>query len=279
MTKLNGVAVGTVIVAMGLQLAGSAQATDAAENGRAISQEVGVTVSDYEYKEPGLMSLEAVKLGLEYSLKVPISTGWFVKGDFRYANGRADYESNGSGKSDDHTDWYQEWRLLAGYDFTFGDHTVGPYSGLGYRHLYNDGRGLTTTGHVGYQRESQYVYLPIGVVHRVKFGERSKLTTTLEYDYLIRGRQKSEFSDLEDYGWLYFENHTNKQRHGYGLRASVMYQFGSFSVGPYAHYWHIKDSERDTGLAVDGSGTVWLVTSTEPENKTRELGLKAAFNF
>jgi hypothetical protein len=42
-----------------------------------------------------------------------------------------------------------------------------PYAGLGFRYLYNDLRGTSSTGAIGYRRESHYFYVPLGVTLRV----------------------------------------------------------------------------------------------------------------
>lgn len=254
----------------------------------AISQQVGLTASTYKYTEDDLMSLKGNKLGFDYGLRFPISSGWFGGADFRYARGKVDYESNGTGTMENNTNWYAEWRLLSGYDFAFGNHTVGPYTGLGFRYLFHDGRGTTSTGHLGYRRESRYTYLPIGLAHRWSFNDHMKLTTTIEYDYLLQGRQTSEFGDVYE-GYVTTAGTTltsveaakNDQKHGHGWRGSVMLNFGNWTMGPYASYWRITDSEIDYIRAVDDAGNHWQFTAAlyEPKNSTKEMGFKASYMF
>jgi len=273
-------------MAAGMMATGEAVAQGGSATADAISQAVGITASSYKYTEDDVMSLKGTKLGFDYGLRFPISGGWFGRGDFRYARGKVDYESNGSGTMENNTNWYTEWRLLTGYDFAFGNHTLGPYTGLGFRYLFHDGRGTSSTGGIGYRRESRYLYLPIGLTHRWSFGERSSLTTTIEYDYLIEGRQTSELGDgagqvTTPAGTtiVSMEPLKNDQKHGHGWRGSVMLGLGNWSMGPYASYWRISDSELDSAYGVDNLGGWWILTGYEPKNKTREVGAKLAYTF
>lgn len=289
MTKLNGIALGTVVAAMGLPLAGQAQAVDTVNKEPPVTHTIGLGASDYEYREPGVMSLEAIKVGFDYSATVPFSTSWYFKGDFSYAYGRADYESVSTGSSDDHKDWHTDARALVGYDFKFGSHAIGPYSGVGYRILSNDLRGTSSTGHTGYRRLSQYYYLPIGMAHRWSFGERVKLTTTIEYDYLVKGQQTTKMGDVYEgtttpagTTLVSVDDAKNEQKHGYGYRASIMMGIGNWTFGPYASYWRIDDSEDDDNIeAVDDVGDPWVFTGAvyEPKNRTREAGFKVFYSF
>lgn len=275
-------------MAAGMLATGAAVAAEDTSASDGVSQAIGVSATSYKYTEDDLMSLKGTKLGIDYNLRFDIGQGWFVRGDARYARGKLDYESNGTGTSKNNTNWYLEPRLVAGYDFAFGNHTLGPYTGLGFRYLYHDGRGTTSTGHLGYRRESRYFYLPLGLTHRWSLGERTALTTTIEYDYLIEGRQTSEMGDV-------FVGETtpagttltsvdaakNDQKTGHGWRGSVMMQMGNWTFGPYASYWRISNSEIDYVHAEDNVGTRWVFTAPlyEPKNKTTEAGVKVFYVF
>lgn len=247
-----------------------------------ISQEIGLAVSNYKYEEKDLMSLKAVKAGIDYSVKFSLASGWFIKGDARYAYGDADYNSNRTGSADGESDWYTEWRLTSGYDFALDSHTLSPYVGLGYRYLFNDGRGLTSTGHVGYRRESRYVYLPLGLRHTMVLSAQSRLVNTVEYDRLLQGRQRTVLSDTEGYyGWLDVGDVTNKQKRGYGVRLSSMYHMRGWSLGPYASYWKIAESEEASNESTHSAlpGFVIIRYWVEPANTTREAGFKVSYTF
>lgn len=233
--------------------------------------EVGVTFSGYKYTEPGLLTLKANKIGIDYSGTYAFgsewpnrSEGWFVRGDVRFATGKVDYSSSLSGSINNRPDRYYELRGFVGKDFHFANYTLSPYAGLGYRNLYNDLRGVTSTGARGYRRESNYLTLPIGVAHRMNLANQRQLLTTLEFDYLIRGRQDSSLSDATPAT----ADVSNTQRNGFGLRLGAMVRFPTWSVGPFLNLWRIKDSDRT------GAGLIF-----EPRNNTYEFGVKAAYAF
>ncbi len=114
--------------------------------------------------------------------------------DLRSSYGSLKYQ--GSGTLDDVPDWIFETRAVIGRDYLTGDSAaLSPYIGLGYRYLYNDLRGYSSTGHVGYQRVSQYLYVPVGLTARFRTGERWVVAPTVEYDVFLGGRQYSQLCD------------------------------------------------------------------------------------
>jgi len=149
--------------------------------------------------------------------------------------------------------------------------TLSPYTGFGYRFLYNDLRGASSTGAPGYRRESNYYYLPLGVIYRQAFNGQSSLTGMLEYDQLLFGRQVSRLSDTG----LGLSDVTNNQSSGYGLRLGLIYEINAWAIGPYLYYWNIGQS--DTAI-VYKNGTPY-VYAWEPANNTTEFGLKAVLHF
>ena len=249
------------------------------------ANELGVTVSNYKYTEPGVMSIKATKIGFDYTGTYAIGAefpnrndGWFVRGDVRYATGKGDYSSNTTGTLNDRPDWYYEVRGLVGRDFNFSDYTLSPYAGLGYRHLFNDLRGLSSTGAAGYRRESNYTTLPLGVTHKMNLASQARLLTTVEYSHLIRGRQETKFSDIiGSNGIVAAQDAENRQRRGYGMRLGVSYQMDQWSVGPFVHFWKIKESDTvSVTRSVVGPVTLRVF---EPANKVTEFGVKAVYTF
>ena len=232
---------------------------------------IALSFSSYEYQEPGLVSLKGNKIGLDMLATQVLQNGLFIRGDLRYAFGAVDYNSNGTGSASGEPDWYIETRALVGKDWWVQGMVLSPYTGLGYRFLFNDSRGVTSTGASGYRRESNYVYLPVGISDRLRLTEQSSLESKLEYDYLLSGRQISRLADTG----LGFSNVTNNQSTGYGLKLSVMYQKNNWAIGNYLHYWNIGRSDS-TILYRDGTvyGTAW-----EPKNNTVEFGFKVIQRF
>lgn len=235
----------------------------------------GLSLSSYQYQEPGLMSLKGAKMGLDLHTVMVLQNDLFMRGDLRFAAGTVDYNSDSTGSASGEPDWYIETRGLVGKDWKIHGVVLAAYTGLGYRYLFNDGRGTSCVGGIcyfGYRRESNYLYLPIGIIHRMALDNQARLESTLEYDYLLAGKQISRLSD----GGQGHSDATNNQSSGYGLKLSVMYQQYNWSIGPFAHYWNIGESdivpEIQNGIPT-GYGLV------EPENNTVEFGLQASKRF
>jgi hypothetical protein len=233
--------------------------------------DLGLSLSSYKYEEPGVMSLEGAKLGLDLHVTNAWQSDTFLRGDLRSAFGSVDYNSNGTGSASGAPDWYLEARVLVGTDWSMEYSVFSPYVGLGYRYLFNDGRGISSSGAAGYRRESNYVYLPIGIDHRAALNDQSKLVYTLEYDHLLAGKQISRLSDT---GLL--KDVTNTQNSGFGLKLSVIYENDNGAIGPYAHYWNIDQSNTAPLYYLNG---VLYGTGVEPKNNTVEFGLNIRQQF
>ncbi len=236
-------------------------------------REAGVSASYYEYREPSLAVTEkGAKIGVDFAFTATPGGDWFVRGDGRLAHGRNDY--TGSGTKDGNPDWYAELRGTAGKDFDNGSYTLSPYLGLGYRFLANDLRGTTSSGAVGYHRVSQYLYVPAGLTHRLGLASGARLSSTLEFDFLARGWQKSYLSNVS----TLVPDQTNEQHGGYGIRASMYYEKENWSIGPWLQYWSINQSAT-TSVTVTALGNTFARVFFEPRNKTTEIGLRVGYRF
>jgi hypothetical protein len=240
--------------------------------------EIGLAISSYKYDEPA-DSQQATQWSIAYTGTQTISDGWFVRGNLNYAYGKTDYSSTGTGSKNGNSNWHYEIRAVAGKDIPFGNCNLSPYLGLAYRHLFNDLRGRTSAGAIGYRRESNYYALPIGVNHRINLGNNVQLFTTIEYDHLLLGRQDTKLSDLIGHdGFSSASDISNTQHHGYGWRLSSMVQSGKWSIGPYLTIWRINDSAQTTATAVR-NGVSYQTPLWEPANSTTEYGVKASYRF
>jgi hypothetical protein len=227
--------------------------------------EAGVQLSDYRYEEPGIMSLEGTRFGVSgaYTAVSPIRT--FARLEGRWSYGELDYQ--GSGTLTGVPDHILELRVLAGRDYAAGRLLWSPYAGAAYRYLYNDLRGVSSTGAVGYRRESNYFYIPLGITLRMPLAEGWAFAPQLEYDALVSGTQRSYLSDTG----LGLPDVSNDQSRGYGYRVLLTFEHRRWALVPWLHYWDVKDSEVQTiapGLAV-----------YEPANETREAGLELRYRF
>ncbi|MBN2181918.1 MAG: hypothetical protein JW715_08375 [Sedimentisphaerales bacterium] len=242
--------------------------------------EMGSEMYYFRYLEPHIMEDNGVfygtMLGYTYRSWVPVSPGQsFSEGkgllrlEGRFASGQVDYEgslSDGTPYNIDNIDDFAvETRLLFGVEELDEDWLASLYTGIGYRYLYDD----TSFDQYGYERESNYLYIPFGYQLDGSFPNRWSWGCRLETDFLIQGTQKSHLSDI---GYLDIENH---QRSGYGLRASLRLRNysdrGIFVFEPFIRYWNIDES--------DPSYTGYGLYGVEPENRTTEYGVQFVWMF
>ncbi len=269
--------VSAAIACIGAGLASAQSTTDALKTKNA--NEIGVTISQYEYKEPSLgVSFKATNWGVEYLGTRRINDDWFFIEGVDYNRGAQDYV--GTGTMSGVPTYYVNAKLAVGKDFAFDNYVLSPYVGYGYRYLQmNWGGMVSSTGQTGYDRQSTYNYAPIGVIHRFQIDSKAKLVSTLEYDYLINGSQFSGISVLNGRGGVSgVPDVTNKQSSGYGVNVSVMYKTDTWAVGPYYKYWNINQSDIATG-AFNVGVRRFTATFYEPANNTNEYGMKATYSF
>jgi len=234
--------------------------------------ELAIQYSDYKYEEPGLMNNKGGKLGLEIISSKILTDDYFLTGSFRYAIGDVKY--TGSGTKSGNQDHLWDLRLVGGKDIVIKDYVIAPYIGVGRRNLFNDLRGTTSTGAVGYRRNSEYIYIPIGVSHRVKLDGESRITTAIEYNYLVSGRQTSYLSDVSAAYAAVYGDPVNKQTKGHGGKVSLSYDKSNWSTGVFYSRWNIGDSKVNTYIS---GGTTYTVY--EPKNNTNEIGVQVKYRF
>lgn len=236
--------------------------------------EIGGQLSQYSYEEEVnnsfFMSLKGSKIGLVGSYTRALEGGVYWGVDGRFAAGNNHYKSASTGEASHNPDHYTDARLTAGRDIELGSQVLSLYSGLGTRYLKSDLRGYSTTGAVGYRRSSHYLYLPLGVTHRFRLSDQARWATTLEYDHLIEGTQKSYLTDVAGYT----SDLKNQQNKGHGLRLNLAYETATWSVGMFYQAWNIDDSEMGTYTS-----TTTVYTGYEPRNTTREVGVQIRYRF
>ncbi len=234
--------------------------------------ELGPEISYRKYKEPDVMSEKGIMYGLVGSYTY--HNKLMLKAEGRGSWGKVDYSNSGEINNID--DYMLEFRGLGGYDLlTSKTITITPYTGIGYRYLNDDMAGkISSTGAWGYERESNYIYSPLGMTFVIDLGNNWSTVETIEYDLFLWGKQKSHLSDVPGYNDL-----SNRQKKGYGLRGSITLQkkgkIVDVEVGPFIRYWNIKKSETEIqtyyGIPI---GYAW-----EPKNKTTEIGIMGAIKF
>ncbi len=238
--------------------------------------EVGHAISNLKYEEHGIMKSEGLLFGVHSSYTHRSRERLMMKAEGRYGYGKVDYESTNSGTMDNIDDHVLELRVLGGYDFRFFERvTMTPYIGVGYRYLNDDSSGRrTSTGHYGYERESNYYYSPIGVETTTELRSGWILGIILEYDYFWKGKQISHLSDVPGYSDV-----ENDQNEGYGFRGSMRFQLAGecidFAIEPFIRYWDIDESEWK--IVTHGANPYGY--GYEPENESTEVGLNITIRF
>jgi len=259
--------------------------------------ELGTEISHITYKEPGVMQEKGMMYGVdgsyvyrtqvtEYPKGIDI---WMLKIDGRFSYGQVDYVN--SGTMDNIDDYILEFRGLWGCDISvlkLKPSTLTPFIGIGYRYLNDDFAGTTSTGALGYERESNYIYSPVGIEVVTPLKNGWSIGATTEYDIFWHGKQKSNLSDARLYnpvtGYYRYDDIENSQDSGYGVRGSIKLQKKAkkldFVIEPYIRYWNIKESKQTTTSTISENG-LWIITGTfvEPDNNSTEIGCKLAVKF
>ena len=218
-----------------------------------------------------------------------------LRAEFRFAAGTVDYTGSGTWRG--LKDSMYELRAIIGHDFSV-DPTlrITPYAGLGYRYLNNGSEAMPARiingqpHYSGYNRESEYYYVPVGVNAQKDFAGGYGLGFNLEYDYWYAGRQVSHFEDMQDTSGVNagYDPLINRQRDGFGWRGSLKFLKDlprmQFSIEPYYRFWQVKAS--DVKLITKGGQLVpvpgspgYFEAGQEPDNTTREIGVRLGVRF
>ncbi len=282
--------------------------------GTPTGHELNGSIGGYRYVEPLAtpISLEGAKLGGEYlgTFALNEDPQWFLQANVRGQVGNVTYDGfcrpwlitpdstspNGyvlglgpasPCASSGNSDWYVEGRALVGRDVVGRSWGLAPFAGVGFRHLSN------SIGGVSGFRTNDWLYLPVGLATRVRVASRP-LSITVEYDYLLRGRQETRQSrfgggmvqatpDAPAFTIDGFTDVSFEQNDGWALRVAARYQLTPrWSVEPYYVRWSVDDSPVEV---ITATFTVNDITAQqglgffEPANTTDEVGVKLGFRF
>ena len=196
--------------------------------------------------------------------------GLMFRAEGRFAVGQVDYDGQTQDGEpltvSDIDDRTMELRPLIGLGFSNADFEGFLYTGFGYRYLNDDLSEFPG----GYERESNYYYIPIGLTGTGTQSDGWTLGGTLELDILVRGVQKSHLSDAGG-GWPDVEN---DQTSGWGLRGALRFEHRAnvdLVIEPFVRLWAIDKSDE---VPIGGGYYAY-----EPENYTVEGGLHVLIQF
>ncbi len=223
--------------------------------------EIAPEVSFFRYEEPHVMKNKGVLYGVAGAYARQRGDQLF-RMEAEFAFGTVDYEGalmDGTPYTmEDSRDYLLNLRLLWGqqgepedsWDRRF-------YAGIGYRGLNDD----STQDSAGYDRQSNYLYLPVGLKTCHTLGGHWQIELGGEFDMLLIGVQLSVLDD---------ETVTNVQWPGLGGRASVELRHraaaADLALAPFVQYWWVDDSNISAG---------WY----EPRNNSLQYGLSLIWRF
>ncbi len=247
--------------------------------------EIGTEIYHAVYEEPGIMK----ETGFMYGVKSAVSFHEKIVGpvdlvrlEGAYARGSQDYSSFWTGNIDAVDVSVFEIRGFLGHDIVNEETVWTPYIGLGYRCKKDNAYGLiSTSGALGYDRESRYLYSPLGIAVGTDLENGWFFGGFVEYDYFWDGTQKSMFSDLHPLN----SDLVNDQEKGYGIRASVKISKqlqGSFLVAfePFLRYWSIGQSKPVEYMEYNAFlDRAVQHTGYEPENSSLGYGVNISLLF
>ena len=193
------------------------------------------------------------------------STAWSFLYTLEYSFGNVDYTSAGTGTMKKE---YYKGRLEYYLSNNFGGaNDLKSFIGLGNRFLLDDsGFKKSSTNHLGYDRLSQYNYIPIGAIWYIN----ENLSLKSQYNYFIEGKQISYLNEIlpNDYP----TNVEKTQRFGYGIDLTLRSRLNNkWSTYGFLRSWKIDDSDL-----VSCSPTTLCM---EPKNQTHEIGVGISYNF
>ena len=235
--------------------AGDSQANDASNDSRSMSRwEIAPEVSWYRYEEPGVMTNTGVLYGVAGAYtrfldpKFLRLEGGLSVGEVEYDGSLLDgtpYTSGGN------RDLLANIRILGGRLWQTGTWDTQLYLGLAYRYLNDD----STQDWAGYNRHSNYFYVPLGLKGYHDLADHWQLGLGGEVDILLIGVQISDMGDGSS-------PVTNTQWPGLGARASVEFRrkMGKvdFAAAPFLQYWWVDESS----ISEDG----WYEPPTTPSS-------------
>jgi hypothetical protein len=242
--------------------------------------DIGPEVYHFKYEEPGVMEEKGMFYGVCFGLtsrdwvsnqretSEPDGGGMF-RAEGRVAFGDVDYDGmlmvGTPYKVSGMDDLAAEGRLLLGQDWLAFEALSTLYAGVGYRYL-NDNLAPDPAG---YERESNYLYIPLGYNFDSGQGIGWAFGFGAEFDVFVFGRQESHLSDLDPM----LLDVDNDQDSGYGYRASIKLKHKSrdaiFTFEPFFRYWDIDKSDRDDTYHA----------FVEPANETTEYGIQLIWMF
>lgn len=235
--------------------------------------QLGAVTSHGRYREPGLMQLQGPRLGVWAAKSLPALRHWQATLQGQVQSSAMQYSSPISGGLANVPDHELDLRLTALHLWSpaigspWGHLRAGAFAGLGYRLHYNDLRGTTTQGNIGYQRLNQRLYLPLGI--QLQTQTTNPITVSMEVTPALYGSHTTYMTDVGA-----TQDATVQQNsQGWSLQASWQAQPG-WRLSAYHRQWSTKATPR-------WQSTINGVTQSflEPASEWQETGLKLSRQY
>ena len=191
---------------------------------------------------------------------------WMLLYTLEYSFGNIDYTSAGTGTMK--KQYYKgRFESYISTNRELGANDLLPYIGVGYRDLLDDsGFKTSSTGHLGYDRLSQYYYIPVGAIWHIS----ESLSLKSQYNHFIEGKQTSFLNEILPN--VYYINPQNTQRLGWGIDLTLRSKFNNkWSSYGFYRSWSIENSDLITCSP--------LIYCMEPKNQTHEIGAGISYFF
>lgn len=241
---------------------------------------VGVSLQNYRYVEPGLISHNGILLGAwlnwDYKL-IPQYSGKILAdlatGNIDYDGALCDVDTN---KCVDYKAKTNELIFKISHRFNFEVYQkINLFLGYGYRYIYDKGEG---TGF--YRRIGQYWLLPVGVSASIPWAEmQTSFMMDFEYDFFVSGAIESFLSDVNHA----YSDIKHEQNQGNALRITFGFEPDVTEKNPlpwkvYLFYekWLIGESDR-VQLFISGQPSPNFFR--EPENRSEAIGVKIGWSY
>ena len=222
---------------------------------------LGIGLSKYAYREPSLGVANDGWLGIAQAKWAPDNLrikNWPLTLSGQATFGYVDYTGSGT-MANQPTSIYQ-LQLESPHTEWVKGYQISP--GIGYRYLYNDARGTTSTNYGGYRRTSEYLFASLGAER--PFGENWRVA--VQGYYLLSGRQTTNLFDVAGSVYASQGPIQNSQRHGIGWKAGICKTYQALDFCSSFEYWQIGAS--NTYSFISGN-TIYPVY--EPTNNTKSF--------
>lgn len=235
--------------------------------------QLGGVTSHGSYREPGYMQLQGSRVGIWAARPLADRGHWQPTFQGQLQSSAMHYSSPISGELANVPDHELDLRLTALHPLSsaiaspWGYLLAGGYLGVGYRLHYNDLRGYTTKGNIGYRRLNQRLYLPLGI--QLQTQSANPISFSMEFAPALYGNHTTFMTDIGG-----TQDATVKQKsQGFALQASWQPKPG----------WHLTAYHRQWSTRATSSWktTINGVTESyvEPASEWKDTGIKLGRQF